>query len=119
MIINDASVTHSMFCTMVHWLETATSASFSVSHRFDTSNSLYQTLATVMDANGQLVMGIESTQPIAIDGLLMTAVDSFGPSSGSHQIDSSNFLYQTKCGDCEHCGQPLCLFDLFIKHLQL
>jgi hypothetical protein len=55
MILNDASVTHSTFCMMVHGLETATSASFSVSHRFDTSNSLYQTLATVMDGNGQLV----------------------------------------------------------------
>ncbi len=53
MIINDASVTHSTFCTMVHGLESATSASFSVSHRFDTSNFLYQTLATVMDSDGQ------------------------------------------------------------------
>ena len=58
-----------------------------------------------MDGNGQLVMGIESTQRIAMDGRLVTVVDSFGPSSGSHQtIDTSNFLYQTKCGECEHCG---------------
>jgi hypothetical protein len=57
-----------------------------------------------MDGNGQLVMGIESTQRIAMDGHLVTAVDSFGPSSGSHQIDTSNFLYQTKCSECEYCG---------------
>ena len=57
-----------------------------------------------MDGNGQLVMGIESTQHIAMDDRLVTAVESFGPSLGSHQIDTSNFLYQTKCGECQHCG---------------
>jgi hypothetical protein len=49
------------------------------------------------DGDGQLVMGIESTQRIAMDGWLVTVVDSFGPSS-------RNFLYQTKCSEYEHCG---------------
>jgi hypothetical protein len=57
-----------------------------------------------MDGDGQLVMGIESIQHIAMDGWLVTTVDIFDPSSGSHQIDTSNFLHQTKCGDCEHWG---------------
>jgi hypothetical protein len=57
-----------------------------------------------MDSDGQLVMGIESAQRIAMDGWLVTAVNSFGSLSGSPQIDTNSFLYQTKCGDCEHCG---------------
>ena len=57
-----------------------------------------------MDSYGQLVMGIESAHCIAMDGRLVTAVNSFGPSSGNHQIDASKFLYQTKWGECEHCG---------------
>ena len=31
-----------------------------------------------MDSDGQLVMGIESAQRIAMDGWLVTAVNSFG-----------------------------------------
>ncbi len=67
-------------------------------------------MSVVMDGDGQLLMGLESTQCFAMDACPVTAVDSFGPSSGSHQMDTSNFLYQTKCGDCQHCIKYIIVF---------